>query len=269
MVLPEHPADRTLRRRRSPPWNGQRRGRARPECRTARAGEELPRGVRGVVEARIIEKLERDRPDVSASAASSPSNSWINGSRPSASASTPTCRSCSRRHRSLMPGVHGPSGCRSTWSCRRRGGHLLEVLHRLEAGGSMGGRARTAYRHVIRAATGRPQQRAPDVRCRRASTGSMRFRGRSARVARGRGLQAPPRRPPELADEVGRRRSVAPGSVLRSMIASHGCRTLRAHVIYCYAANWETIASAASRSVDEMEFSSGGYGVVSSLDDLL
>jgi radical SAM superfamily enzyme YgiQ (UPF0313 family) len=149
-----------------------------------------------------------------------------------------------------------------------------EVLHRLEAGGSMAGVRGTAYRHVVRP-----------------GEWTVRNNGLRASVpSREQGLDALPwplrSRWPE--DEVYKLNpvghlnwqtkwidgaSVAPGQYSVSMIASRGCPYASRACDYCYAAYLgKTYRLRSPREVvDEMEFLKARYGVVyiHFLDDLL
>jgi radical SAM superfamily enzyme YgiQ (UPF0313 family) len=227
------------------------------------------------VEARIVEKLERDRPDVIGLGGIITQYSWI------------------RRIATLCKRVHpdvpivlggGIASSMPEFMVKRLPVDVVvqeegevtfsEVLHRLEAGGSMEGVRGTAYRHVIR-------------------PGDWTVRNNGLRTSvpsREQGLDALPwplrSRWPE--DEVYKLNpvghlnwqtkwvdgaSVAPGQYSVSMIASRGCPYASRACDYCYAAYLgKTYRLRSPREVvDEMEFLRARYGVVyiHFLDDLL
>ena len=219
------------------------------------------------VEARIAEKLERDRPDVIGLGGIITQYSWI------------------RRIAALCKRVHpdvpivlggGIASSMPEFMVKRLPVDVVvqeegevtfsEVLHRLEAGGSMEGVRGTAYRHVIR-------------------PGDWTVRNNGLRTSvpsREQGLDALPwplrSRWPE--DEVYKLNpvghlnwqtkwvdgaSVAPGQYSVSMIASRGCPYASRACDYCYAAYLrKTYRLRSPREVvDEMEFLRARYGVVS------
>ena len=227
------------------------------------------------VEARIVEKLERDRPDVIGLGGIITQYSWI------------------RRIATLCKRVHpdvpivlggGIASSMPEFMVKRLPVDVVvqeegevtfsEVLHRLEAGGSMEGVRGTAYRHVLR-------------------PGDWTVRNNGLRTSvpsREQGLDALPwplrSRWPE--DEVYKLNpvghlnwqtkwvdgaSVAPGQYSVSMIASRGCPYASRACDYCYAAYLgKTYRLRSPREVvDEMEFLRARYGVVyiHFLDDLL
>ena len=227
------------------------------------------------VEARIAEKLERDRPDVIGLGGIITQYSWI------------------RRIAALCKRVHpdvpivlggGIASSMPEFMVKRLPVDVVvqeegevtfsEVLHRLEAGGSMEGVRGTVYRHVIR-------------------PGDWTVRNNGLRTSvpsREQGLDALPwplrSRWPE--DEVYKLNpvghlnwqtkwvdgaSVAPGQYSVSMIASRGCPYASRACDYCYAAYLgKTYRLRSPREVvDEMEFLRARYGVVyiHFLDDLL
>jgi radical SAM superfamily enzyme YgiQ (UPF0313 family) len=227
------------------------------------------------VEARIVEKLERDRPGVIGLGGIITQYSWI------------------RRIATLCKRVHpdvpivlggGIASSMPEFMVKRLPVDVVvqeegevtfsEVLHRLEAGGSMEGVRGTAYRHVIRA-----------------GDWTVRNNGlRTSVPSREHGLDALPwplrSRWPE--DEVYKLNpvghlnwqtkwvdgaSVAPGQYSVSMIASRGCPYASRACDYCYAAYLgKTYRLRSPREVvDEMEFLRARYGVVyiHFLDDLL
>jgi len=227
------------------------------------------------VEARIIEKLERDRPDVIGLGGIITQYSWIKR----------IATLCKRVHPDV-PIVLGGGIASSMpeFMVKRLPVDVVvqeegevtfsEVLHRLEAGGSMEGVRGTAYRHVIRA-----------------GDWTVRNNGlRTSVPSREHGLDALPwplrSRWPE--DEVYKLNpvghlnwqtkwvdgaSVAPGQYSVSMIASRGCPYASRACDYCYAAYLgKTYRLRSPREVvDEMEFLRARYGVVyiHFLDDLL
>ena len=227
------------------------------------------------VEARIIEKLERDRPDVIGLGGIITQYSWIKR----------IATLCKRVHPDV-PIVLGGGIASSMpeFMVKRLPVDVVvqeegevtfsEVLHRLEAGGSMEGVRGTAYRHVIRA-----------------GDWTVRNNGlRTSVPSREHGLDALPwplrSRWPE--DEVYKLNpvghlnwqtkwvdgaSVAPGQYSVSMIASRGCPYASRACDYCYAAYLgKTYRLRSPREVvDEMEFLRTRYGVVyiHFLDDLL
>ena len=227
------------------------------------------------VEARIVEKLERDRPDVIGLGGIITQYSWI------------------RRIAALCKRVHpdvpivlggGIASSMPEFMVKRLPVDVVvqeegevtfsEVLHRLEAGGSMEGVRGTVYRHVLR-------------------PGDWTVRNNGLRTSvpsREQGLDALPwplrSRWPE--DEVYKLNpvghlnwqtkwvdgaSVAPGQYSVSMIASRGCPYASRACDYCYAAYLgKTYRLRSPREVvDEMEFLRARYGVVyfHFLDDLL
>ena len=229
----------------------------------------------GWVEARIVEKLERDRPDVIGLGGIITQYSWI------------------RRIATLCKRVHpdvpivlggGIASSMPEFMVKRLPVDVVvqeegevtfsEVLHRLEAGGSMEGVRGTVYRHVLR-------------------PGDWTVRNNGLRTSvpsREQGLDALPwplrSRWPE--DEVYKLNpvghlnwqtkwvdgaSVAPGQYSVSMIASRGCPYASRACDYCYAAYLgKTYRLRSPREVvDEMEFLRARYGVVyiHFLDDLL
>jgi anaerobic magnesium-protoporphyrin IX monomethyl ester cyclase len=227
------------------------------------------------VEARIAEKLERDRPDVIGLGGIITQYSWI------------------RRIAALCKRVHpdvpivlggGIASSMPEFMVKRLPVDVVvqeegevtfsEVLHRLEAGGSMEGVRGTAYRHVIR-------------------PGDWTVRNNGLRTSvpsREQGLDALPwpLRSHWPEDEVYKLNpvghlnwqtkwvdgaSVAPGQYSVSMIASRGCPYASRACDYCYAAYLgKTYRLRSPREVvDEMEFLRARYGVVyiHFLDDLL
>ncbi len=218
------------------------------------------------VEARVIEKLERDRPDVIGLGGIITQYSWIK-----------RIAALCKRVRPDVPIVLG-GGIASSMPefmvkrmpidvvVQEEGEVTIsEVLHRLEARASLEGVKGTAYRHVIRP-----------------GEWTVRNNGLRASVpSRGLGLDALPwplrSRWPE--DEVYKVNpvghlnwqtkwvdgaSVAPGQYSLSMIASRGCPYASKACDYCYAAYLgRTYRLRSPREVvDEMEFLKTRYGVV-------
>ena len=227
------------------------------------------------VEARVVEKLGRDRPDVIGLGGIITQYSWIKR----------LAELCKRVHPDV-PIVLGGGIASSMpeFMVKRLPVDVVvqeegevtfsEVLHRLERGASMEGAKGTAYRHVIR-----PGEWA------------VRNNGLRASVpSREQGLDALPwplrSRWPE--DEVYKLNpvghlnwqtkwidgaSVAPDQYSVSMIASRGCPYASRACDYCYAAYLgKTYRLRSPREVvDEMEFVKARYGAVyiHFLDDLL
>jgi len=227
------------------------------------------------VEARVADKLGRDRPDVIGLGGIITQYAWLKR----------IAELCKR----LLPDVPivlggGIASSMPEFMVKRMPVDVVvqeegeitvsEVLHRLEAGGSMEGVRGTAYRHVVRP-----------------GEWTVRNNGLRASVAaREHGLDALPwplrSRWPE--DEVYKLNpvghlnwqtkwvdgaSVAPGQYSGSMIASRGCPYASRACDYCYAAYLgKTYRLRSPREVvDEMEFLKARYGVVyiHFLDDLL
>lgn len=227
------------------------------------------------VEARVIEKLTADRPDVIGLGGIITQYTWLRR----------IAGICKRVHPDV-PIVLGGGIASSMpdFMVRRLPADVVvqeegevtfsEVLHRLETGASLEGVAGTAYRHVIRPGEW-------DVR----NNGL-----RPSILSRDRGLDALPwplrSRWPE--DEIYKRNpvghlnwrtkwidgaSAAPGQYSLSMIASRGCPYASKACDYCYAAYLgKTYRLRSPREVvDEMEYLKVRYGAVyiHFLDDLL
>ena len=227
------------------------------------------------IEARVVEKLERDAPDVIGLGGIITQYAWIKR----------IAELCKR----ILPDVPivlggGIASSMPEFMVKRLPVDVVvqeegevtfsEVLHRLERGVSMEGAKGTAYRHLIRP-----------------GEWTVRNNGLRASVpSRGQGLDALPwplrSRWPE--DEVYKVNpvghlnwqtkwidgaSVAPGQYSVSMIASRGCPYASKACDYCYAAYLGKTYRLRSPSevVDEMEFLRARYGVVyiHFLDDLL